>query len=102
MVYSRLVVSFCSQAGNDYHIINTTVSAVHAKSTTQSVVASIEQGANRIALVADRLPCLSRASFYDKDDFSCHSQCLSGNGSEPAYAVPDVIRMAINFARDEV
>lgn len=105
MLYSKLVLSFCSSSieiEQRHDMVNQASFAVHAKSTVESVLASIQQGACRIQQVASRLPSLAECKVFDKGDFALEHSYLSGNGSEPAYPIKDVIKLALSFARDEV
>ena len=85
--------------------------AVHARSTVDAVLASIQQRCSRIQQVAHRLPSLTALTsgeytVFDKGDFSeQHTKgntYLFGDGSEPAYPIKDVIRMAMSVSTDEV
>jgi hypothetical protein len=108
---AKLIVSFCSQVSEeagksrDFAVVHTQSFAVHGRSTVESVHACIEQGCNSVQQVASRLPCLRDEGclVFDRDDFrSENDTALSGDGSEPAYPIQDIINMAIRFARDEV
>lgn len=113
MLYSKIILSFCSQDPDHQELEqreHVASFAVHARSTVDAVLTSIQQGCSRIQQVAHLLPsptALASGDYtvFDKGDFFEHIKghsYLSGVGSEPAYPIKDVIIMALSFAKHEV
>lgn len=104
MSYSRLLVKFCEPCTHNsvLIILGSEPFAVSCKSTPDSVIESIRQGAERIRLGQRLTDAITDMVVRDPAAYSVQGETARPNANPQDYVLKDVINMAIGFAVNEV